>query len=371
MPLTPQSNDQITSVANAWLVKTLYPGNRCLLVCLWSSPTTTRQQWQLAPLCLPIQILQSHRTQLQYLGQRALTKWWHYLQGSPHTVTLLSDHQNLAYFRKPQWLNQWQARWSLLLTEYDLKLIHVPRTKMIQSDALSRWPDLCPENNQDNTNKTLLPDGLFISAYTLNKEEPADNTDQTLLPDHLFLNTLDLGLQTQVISSTNQNHVVSDALTALQTNGTPPMKSALSDWQNEDGNIFYKDKCYVPDNIELQQEIVKWYHDLPPMGHPGHLKTLELLQHDYWWPGMHMFVKNFVDRCTACQQAKINRHPTDPPLMPIKGSVTRRPFSQISYDFINNLLVSNGFDSLMVMVDHGLSKGVILCPCHNVEQAFP
>ena len=41
---------------------------------------------------------------------RALTKWWHYLQGSPHTVTLLSDHQNLAYFRKPQWLNQWQAR---------------------------------------------------------------------------------------------------------------------------------------------------------------------------------------------------------------------------------------------------------------------
>ena len=76
---------------------------------------------------------------------RALTKWWHYLQGSLHTVTLLSDHQNLAYFRKLQWLNWWQARWSLLLTEYNLKLMHVPGTKMIQSDALSQQPDLCPK----------------------------------------------------------------------------------------------------------------------------------------------------------------------------------------------------------------------------------
>ena len=93
---------------------------------------------------------------------RALTKWQHYLQGPPHTVTLLSDHQNLAYFRKPQQLNWWQARWSLLLTEYDLKLVHVPGTKMIQSDALSRWPDLCLENNQDNIDKTLL---LVICAW--------------------------------------------------------------------------------------------------------------------------------------------------------------------------------------------------------------
>ena len=35
---------------------------------------------------------------------------------------------------------------------------------------------------------------------------------------------------------------------------------------------------------------------------------------------------------------------------------------QISYDLITNLPISNGFDSLLIMVDHGLSKGVILCP---------
>ena len=199
---------------------------------------------------------------------RALTEWRHYLQGSLHTVTLLSNHQNLAYFCKPQWLNWQQARWSLLLTEYDLKLVHVLGTKIIQSDALSWWPDLCPENNQDNVDKTLLPGGLFISTFTLSEEEPADGTEWALLLDHLFLNTFDLDLHTWIVASTNRDHVVWYALTALQMNGTPPLKSALSDWRHEDSIVFYKDKCYVPNDIRLRWEIVKRYHNLPPHGPP-------------------------------------------------------------------------------------------------------
>ena len=29
---------------------------------------------------------------------RALKEWWHYIQGSPHTTTILSDHKNLMYY---------------------------------------------------------------------------------------------------------------------------------------------------------------------------------------------------------------------------------------------------------------------------------
>jgi hypothetical protein len=39
------------------------------------------------------------------------------------------------------------------------------------------------------------------------------------------------------------------------------------------------------------------------------------------------------------------------------------PFLQISIDLITNLPESGGFDSVMVVVDHGLTKGVILSPC--------
>ena len=38
-------------------------------------------------------------------------------------------------------------------------------------------------------------------------------------------------------------------------------------------------------------------------------------------------------------------------------------------DFITDLLVSNGFDSIFIMVDQGLSKGVILCPCNKMIDA--
>ena len=76
---------------------------------------------------------------------------------------------------------------------------------------------------------------------------------------------------------------------------------------------------------------------------------------------MAQFIKKYVDRCTPCQQNKTNTHPTIPPLNPIASKETL-PFKQISYNLITNLPISNNFDSLLVVVDRGLSKGVILCP---------
>ena len=56
----------------------------------------------------------------------ALEEWRHYVQGAPTMTNIYSDHLNLTYFCNPQKLNWRQPRWSLLLTEYDLKLIHLP-----------------------------------------------------------------------------------------------------------------------------------------------------------------------------------------------------------------------------------------------------
>ena len=39
------------------------------------------------------------------------------------------------------------------------------------------------------------------------------------------------------------------------------------------------------------------------------------------------------------------------------------PFSSILVDLITGLPDSHGYDSVMVVVDHGLTKGVIYCPC--------
>ena len=65
---------------------------------------------------------------------------------------------------------------------------------------------------------------------------------------------------------------------------------------------------------------------------------------------------------------KVNTHLTVPALSPIP-SVCTCPFQQLSINLITNLPSSHGYDSLMVMVDHGLSKGVILIPCNKTLDA--
>ena len=79
---------------------------------------------------------------------------------------------------------------------------------------------------------------------------------------------------------------------------------------------------------------------------------------------MSSFVHQFVAGCALCQQMKVNTHLTTPALSPLPSSCTC-PFQQLSVDLITGLPPSHGFDLLLVVVDHGLSKGVILILCNK------
>ena len=83
---------------------------------------------------------------------------------------------------------------------------------------------------------------------------------------------------------------------------------------------------------------------------------------------MAKFIKAYVDSCAPCQQNKTNTHPIIPALNPIKSGKTL-PFKQISYDLITDLPICNGFNPLLVVVDQGLTKGVILCPTKKMITA--
>lgn len=84
---------------------------------------------------------------------------------------------------------------------------------------------------------------------------------------------------------------------------------------------------------------------------------------------MFVYVSNYVKGCAICQQMKVNTHPTRPALSPIDKPNRNEPFATTSCDFITDLPPSLGFDSIMVMVDHGLTKGVVLEPCNKTIDA--
>lgn len=153
---------------------------------------------------------------------RALGEWRHYLEGSPHPVEVFSDHKNLTFFHTAQKLNRRQACWALFLSQFDLQLRHVPGTRMVQSDTLSRLHHL---NLEDNDNDAVV-----------------------LLPDSIFVNAIDSSLAEQLRTSMTKDQIVTDALEAIKSHGPLPMKSQLEDWIMEDGLLFYKNRCYVPLN---------------------------------------------------------------------------------------------------------------------------
>jgi hypothetical protein len=105
------------------------------------------------------------------------------------------------------------------------------------------------------------------------------------------------------------------------------------------------------------------YHNHEMAGHPGELETYNGIRQNYWWPGLWTFVKNYVQGCGICQQFKINQSLSNPAYIAIKGANNTRPFAKCSMDLITDLLPVKGYDSILVVVDRGLSKGVILCPC--------
>jgi Integrase zinc binding domain len=211
---------------------------------------------------------------------------------------------------------------------------------MILSDALSRRPDHCPE--EDETKEEIL------------------------LPDNLFLNLLDINLRDRITRNKDYDFDVTRAIELLQEEGPTNIQNDLEDWKIEEVDnqktIFYKGKQYIPKDQELRWDILKLFHDHETVGHPRGLETYNSVKQHYWWPGLRIFVKNYVKGCGICQQFKIDQNPSHPSFIPVEGAISTRPFAHCSMDLIMDLPPVEGSDSILVIVDQGLSKGVILCP---------
>ena len=129
---------------------------------------------------------------------------------------------------------------------------YTPGSKMVQSDALSRWPVLCPD-------------------------EDKDNEDMIMLPDNMFLSLINVDLHEKIAMSNDLDGNVAEALKLLLEKAPTPTTVGLEDWTIEQTNrrniLFYKGKNYIPRNTELWRDIVKNFHDHETAEHPGEIGT--------------------------------------------------------------------------------------------------
>ena len=82
---------------------------------------------------------------------------------------------------------------------------------MVQSDALSRRPDLCPDNDTDNEKMIMLP-------------------------DNMFLNLIDMDLQQKIAMTDDLDGSAAEALKLLLETAPTSITKGLEDWKIETTN---------------------------------------------------------------------------------------------------------------------------------------
>ena len=127
-----------------------------------------------------------------------------------------------------------------------------------------------------------------------------------------------------------------------------------------DGLYYLHGKLVIPEACDLREKLIRVHHDPPARGHPGVVRTAELLMRSFWWPGLTTDVRAYVQCCHQCQ---VNKSKTVKPaglLQPMP--IPERRWESVGMDFIVGLPCSkDGYDSILVIIDR-LSKYVKLVP---------
>ena len=194
-----------------------------------------------------------------------------------------------------------------------------------------------------------------------------DNVNTAICLEPAMIGALNLSLARQIQNSSSSNPLILRAIKNLHNNTPLFPRSSIKDWTYENGHLYYKGRMYIPP--DARHTLVSSLHSSSTLGHAGRFCTKTFLEQDFWWPRLSTYVNRFIEGCATCQQNKANTHPIHPPLNPIPSS-SLLPFKQLSVDLVTDLPEVHGKNSILVVVDHGLTKGVIIIPCSKTIDAM-
>ena len=117
-----------------------------------------------------------------------------------------------------------------------------------------------------------------------------------------------------------------------------------------DGALMFRDRLCVPDDLDIQDKIVREAHSSEYSLHPGSTKMYKDLKQSYWWPSMKVTIALYVATCLTCQKVKAERHRPYGTLQPLP--VPEWKWERITMDFVTGLpSTPKGMDAIWVIVD--------------------
>jgi hypothetical protein len=246
----------------------------------------------------------------------AVDKWRQYLQRGPFTI--LTDHKSLCNLADQQLTTELQKKAMSKLVGLQFEFKYKKGIENGAADSLSRVGHLLATTLVSSCRPDWLQE--VLNSYI------TDATATTLL-------------QELAIHSPNDKGFSLDK-----------------------GVIQYKNRMYIGENLALQTKLISSLHDSAVGGHSGIQATYQRIKQLYYWPGLKLAVENYVKQCQICQQAKSLRTKPAGLLQPLPPPTT--PWHEITLDFIEGLLNSDGANSILVVVDR-LTKYAHFLPLHH------
>jgi len=140
-------------------------------------------------------------------------------------------------------------------------------------------------------------------------------------------------------------------------------------YTKDDKGLYWtaQHQLVIPNDPDLQDELIHQVHAPPWAGHYGVKRTLRAAQELYYWPNMEQAVSQYVSSCDSCQRVQYSRQKPAGKLKPLP--VPDRRWESVSLDLVTDLPpTSRGHDAVVVFVDR-LSKMVHIAPCTKTASA--
>ncbi|MBW0501209.1 hypothetical protein O181_040924 [Austropuccinia psidii MF-1] len=255
----------------------------------------------------------------------ALKRWRAFLLSLFNSFEVLTDHSSLQYFMSSKVLTHRQPHWAEFLPEFHFTITYRPGRLATLPDALSHG----------------IQESIFFSIKVDIFSDLVDKIQKQVWRDKDYKER-----QKQLARGESVRDYSLEPQSKL---------------------ILFKDRVVSPRNEELQLNILQKCHNPPLAGYPGQEKTFKLIKRDSYWAGMNQFIKDYVSSCQQCSRNKNIDHKKFGLLKPFQ--IPSGPWNSLSMDFINQLPLSNNFDSILVVVDR-FSKMAIFIPTYGTITAL-
>ncbi len=250
-------------------------------------------------------------------------------------------------------LSRRQMRWVQKLAEFNFKIMYRPGKQNIKADVLTRRADSVPRGPDDERVRyqrttILTPDRMEIADL---EEDTEENVKEPIYKQVLDANRIDEDC-TLLREAIGRSEAQCDGI-------------KLKGCQVQEGILYKGSQLWVPFNELLQMNLIREVHDQPSVGHPGILRTVEVIKRNYYWPSMRKTVDRYIRNCYVCQRSKAPRDKSNGLLHPLP--IPDQRWRDIALDYVTGLPGSYGSNAILTVICR-LSKERHYIPCSTDDE---